>query len=203
MKKNKTEWTALIINAAVALMEVMPTVNSFQKSGLGTLKFYTIDSNLIAMVSSFLYVFAFFCTKKPKCLAFLRYLAAVNLTITFLVVVLVLAPSMGGYYNMMIAGNFLVHHTISPILTFISFVFLEKDLKPKRKAVSQSVIITVIYAVILVILNLTGTVYGPYPFLHVYEQSPAVSVLWFAGIIAGAYAAARIIYGLCLKARKG
>ena len=42
----------------------------------------------------------------------------------------------------------------------------------------------VLYAAVIVTLNLTRTVRGPYPFLLVYEQPVWASLLW-AGVILG------------------
>lgn len=37
---------------------------------------------------------------------------------------------------------------------------------------------TLIYAVVMVILNIAKAVHGPYPFLYVYEQPIYMSVVW-------------------------
>lgn len=47
---------------------------------------------------------------------------------------------------------------------------------------------TIIYAVITTSLNIAKVMYGPYPFLYVYEQSVGMSVFWCILIISIEYA---------------
>lgn len=56
-----------------------------------------------------------------------------------------------------------------------------------------AVIPTLIYGILLIICNITNVVYGPYPFLHVHEQSVMASILWFAGILLGTYGVAYLL----------
>ncbi|MBP5204812.1 hypothetical protein J6Z37_00735 [Candidatus Saccharibacteria bacterium] len=37
---------------------------------------------------------------------------------------------------------------------------------------------TIIYGVVMVALNITKAIDGPYPFLKIYEQSPLASIIW-------------------------
>ena len=42
---------------------------------------------------------------------------------------------------------------------------------------------TVIYAVVVVILNILKLLEGPYPFLYVYKQPWYISLVWAVGIV--------------------
>lgn len=175
--KNLALNAALIINIVVVVAEIFATSVSFVNSGWSMLQFYTVDSNILAMLTSAVYV-CMYRKNKSEVLYCLRFASTINLTLTFFIALFVLSPTMGGLGTMMLNGNMLFHHTICPILTFVSFVFWEKDLPQVRLMRLLAMIPTVIYAVVLVILNVIHVLEGPYPFLKVYEQPIWVSVIW-------------------------
>ena len=116
--------------------------------------------------------------------------------VTFIVVMTVLLPiyMMSGYGTAgMFSGWNLFFHVIAPLLSLFSFWFLEDHEDLPRWSTFAAVIPTVIYAVVLIIMNIKGYVEGPYPFLMVRRQSAAASVLWCAAILAGNLLLALII----------
>ena len=63
---------------------------------------------------------------------------------------------------------------------------------------------TIGYAIIALILNFAKLLYGPYPFLHVYEQPVYMSFVWLVVILSMAYVLAlilRVINGKGNKAK--
>ncbi|MBQ3325681.1 hypothetical protein IJG79_00825 [Candidatus Saccharibacteria bacterium] len=56
------------------------------------------------------------------------------------------------------------------------------------------VLSVILYGVIMIILNLTDIVSGPYPFLRVKDQPVFASILWFIGIISSSY-----LVTICLR----
>ena len=84
----------------------------------------------------------------------------------------------------------LYHHTLCPLIALASFILIEKydDLN-----VLHGLIFTIIYAIIMIALNVLKIVEGPYPFLLVYNQPVIVSVLWTIVILAITYAIAVIL----------
>lgn len=56
------------------------------------------------------------------------------------------------------------------------------------------VLTVLLYGAILIILNLTDVVTGPYPFLRIKEQSIIASILWFVGILTSSY-----LIAMCLR----
>ena len=52
---------------------------------------------------------------------------------------------------------------------------------------------TLVYALVLVILNLAKLVDGPYPFLKVYQQPVYMSCIWVLAILGGAYLIAALL----------
>ena len=96
------------------------------------------------------------------------------LTMTFLVTVFVLVPMGGGFKKLMLQGNGLYHHSICPVLCFISYVFFE----PHSRAWYLPMILTAVYGTVMLILNYRKLVDGPYPFLKVHEQGKRASIVW-------------------------
>ena len=85
-------------------------------------------------------------------------------------------------------------HVLCPIIALISFLlFEENSLENTLKNNLRALYFTVIYALILISLNILKIVVGPYPFLKVYEQSVFVSVFWILGIFIGAFILARLL----------
>lgn len=187
---------ALIINLIVSLLEIWANWYSFHSMGLRSFEMYTIDSNILAMIFSIAYVICYFRNKIPSWLCYGKYLVVLHLTVTFLIVITVLGPTMGGYEKMLLEGNMWVHHLLAPILLFISFIFFEKDIILKQSFKKLIVIPTCIYAIFLIILNLLYLVDGPYPFLHVYEQPWWLSLLWGIIILGGSYLLSCILFKL-------
>jgi len=197
IENSKIRRWAFWINMAIVIMEIISAGMSFSEHGLGMFRFYTEDSNLLALFAS---LCCMICSAKdgpsPRWVTYVKFMAATCLTVTFIVVVTVLAPyasGMVGYYYMLLHESMLYHHLLCPILTFIVFVFLEKEPPLPKKALLYALIPTFIYAVITVILNIVGVLDGPYPFLKVREQPVWQSILWVLIIFAVAYLSAWVI----------
>lgn len=166
------------INLLLVGFEVYALVLSVADQAETIFEFYTIDSNIFCLVSSFLFlVFAFLAWKKktyelPRFIQVLRLMSSTGLALTFLVVVLILCPIGGpsAWEDMLLMGNMLFHHLICPLLSCLSFLLLETNEKIKLKDTAYPLVFTLIYAIPILILNITGTITGPYPFLEVYNQ---------------------------------
>lgn len=164
----------IILNLIIILLELNSLSFDY---GLTSLFYYTELSNLLALITSIILVITSFKKKLPNYVKVLRYISTINLTITFLVVLFVLAPK-GNFYNMFILGNMFEHHLLCPLLSLFSFMFLE-DYKLKLNNIKYPVIITTIYGFILILLNIFKVIDGPYPFLRVYNQTLLVSITYF------------------------
>lgn len=94
---------------------------------------------------------------------------------------------------MLVDGSMLYHHLLCPILVFISFVWLD-PLRPMAKKDTLAVLVpTLIYAGIMIVLNLLQLADGPYSFLRIAQQPWFASVLWMGLILGGAYGIAWIL----------
>lgn len=187
--KNSKLYCAFIINILIIIMELFAFLVCYKESGFACFKYYTQDSNLFLMFTSLLYVISLLiCDKKiPHFVSLLKYAATTSVVITFLTVVTILAPVMGGYKAMLLDGTMLIHHLICPIFGFVTFVFFEKHNLNGLKDALISMIFTCLYGVAAVTLNVLKIMDGPYPFLKVYDQTILMSIFWLILMMGSSY----------------
>ncbi|MDD3795335.1 MAG: hypothetical protein PHE06_05065 [Lachnospiraceae bacterium] len=213
--------TAFVLNLCIVIFELIGIATQLAQQGAAAFQFYTLDSNILALAASVCYL-VYVCRhrSKDRCedspsipgwVHLLKYLSTCCLTVTFVVVITVLAPAagVGGYQKMLFSGTMLFHHFLCPVLSLISYIFFEGKMDNGRRTESAkkdimiAVLPTFIYAVIALILNIMKIMNGPYPFLHIYEQPVMVSVFWFVGILLGAALFAALIRFLRQKLHGG
>ncbi|MDD4291126.1 MAG: hypothetical protein PHX51_02650 [Clostridia bacterium] len=189
INKRKTIY-AIAANVLIVLFEIIAFIMSFRASGWEALTYYTQDSNLLALFSCAIFtVFAAQTLKGkplPQWVFMLRYMATCMLAVTFIVVIFVLIPMFGfdQALFLLFGDSMLFMHTLCPIISVLSFVLLEPQPRCRRSQIFVALIPSGMYAVIVIILNITRTMHGPYPFLYIYEQSAFMSVVWFVVIFA-------------------
>ena len=180
---------ALGINLVIICLEIMGIIMRAIVSSRTWFDYYTVDSNLLAMLAAAVYVYYTVKGKElPHWAEIMKLSAVVALVITFLVCIFVLAPIYpGGFVAIMFGEHMLFMHTLCPLLLFTSFIVFENN-KLSNKDIPAAMIYTLAYAVIMLILNIAKVVIGPYPFLMVYNQPVWASILWCIGILGGAVA---------------
>ena len=180
---------ALGINIAIILSEIYAAILRMIYSNRTWFDYYTVDSNFLAMFAAMGYVYYALRGKKlPHWAEIMKLSAVVALIITFVVCIFILAPVYpGGFAAIMFGEHMLFMHTVSPILLFVSFVFFEHN-KLSNKDIPAAMIYTLVYAAIMLTLNILRVEEGPYPFLMVYKQPIWASILWSVGILGGATA---------------
>ena len=145
-------------------------------------QYYTIDSNILQMLVSAAIVFRILYRKEERVsarLSILHLVCAVNLTITFLIALLVLAPQEGFAYYF-IENVAPINHLLGPLLSVITFLFLEESEKLPGIAVFIPMAATLLYGITALILNALRILDGPYFFLRIYDESLGTIVFWFA-----------------------
>ena len=187
---------AIGLNLILIILEIIALIQCWNALGCIDFRYYTIDSNIFVLISAILYLI----TRKnvPKAVQLAKYSSALSVLITFLVVVFVLYPMYDfNFQFLFLAGPNLLMHVVCPLMTFISFVFFEEnDLENSFKNNLRSLYFTLVYAIILISLNILKIVVGPYPFLKVYEQPVHMSILWICVILLGAFLLSRLMMGL-------
>ena len=198
MRATRKAWAAVICNAAVFVLEVIAVCFNLREGGFSVFRYYTVESNVLAGLVSLYYVVCFFVGRGevPRWMARARFYATCCLTITFLVVVFVLAPMLEGYtlWRLLTQGSMLYQHLLCPVLAIVSFIVFERDGRLTKRDILRSLCPTALYALVTVPLNVARVMRGPYPFLLVYEQPVWASVLWVFVIFGLAAAIATGLY---------
>lgn len=207
MKQSNTKrnfYISLGLNLVIVIMEIAGLIMSMNRNHSSSLKYYTEESNIFALITSCIFCVASFCVIKsakfelPKWVQLLKYLSTCCLTVTLIVVITILAPmgGKGSLKNLMLYDSLIFHHFLCPVVALISFIFFETGMKFNIKTTLIALSPTVLYAIVTVILNIAKLLVGPYDFLKVYEQTPLMSVIWFIVICGGAWVFALVILKL-------
>ncbi len=190
------------LDLVIVVLEIIGFVINFPFERFRMVRFYTQDSNFFTMAACLIQLIYLLPRLRkqgpiafPRWITVLKFISAGTLFITFLIVITVLAPadciqkyhSLFGYYNMCIYGSRLYHHTICPILTVLGFLLLDDPAVLKRSDSFYILGYTLIYGIILILLNYFYIVRGPYAFLHVHEQAWYLTVLWGIVLMGIAY----------------
>ncbi|WP_281165468.1 hypothetical protein [Liquorilactobacillus sicerae] len=175
---------------------------SISSQGNGAFLMYTIDSNLLNLIVSLLSLAAWVVSFwhdhlfSEQLLSKLSYLATCCLTLTFLIVVLVLGPMMGGlkgYQAMLLTGPMIFNHLLTPLLAISSFILFNDHFVLSLKAAGEVMLPTILYGLVTITLNILGVIRGPYPFLMVKQQSVWTTFLWLVLILAINFGVAELL----------
>lgn len=193
-KNNKL---ALLCNSIMIILSCVGLYFATQESNM--FLFYTNDSNILLLISSVVYILTLLIKKDvPFISLVLRFMATACLALTFVTIFYLASTYDGDYLNGLLFyltnGSFLFFHLLNPIISILSFTLFEGDRRlNKKKTIYLAMIPTVVYALVLVILNVTGKVVGPYPFLMVLRNTPLMSIISAVVILVLNYFLARFI----------
>ncbi len=180
----KKKDVSLILNILIIIFELIGFIVTIKVNSRISYEFFTEDSNILMLFSSLLFVIYLLLNKKiPSWLKQFKYLSTVCLTLTFFVVLLILAPMYNFNYGyMLFHQSMLYQHLICPILSIVTFIFFD-DLRDYNKRDNFiGISFTLVYAIVLIALNLINVIEGPYPFLMVRNQSLLASLIWLITI---------------------
>lgn len=187
---------AAIVNFLIVGMEGYALWLTFIDIKFKMFYYYTILSNILALVAALLgliFVIKALVTRRneiPMWLKTVKYIASCMLFITFVMVAFVLSPKVafdGGSYFTFFSGAFLFTHLLCPIVTILDFVFLEPAERLETMNVVISFAVTLVYGIVMVILNCVHVVDGPYFFLQIRSNPIYLSIIYFVFILAFAY----------------
>ena len=161
---------ATAANILIIILELTGLRLSARKRGWGLFVFYTQLSNIVALLSSIFFLLA------AEKASWLRFTGTCMVIMTFFVSLCILVPMGAGFTTMMLRGSGLFHHTLCPVLSTISYVLWE----PHASAWIVPVVLTLAYGIIMLYLNWTGKVDGPYPFFRIRQLGGLKTTAWFA-----------------------
>lgn len=145
-----------IILVAISIIGFFVSTGSgnMQVAGVKCFMFFTIDSNILAALSSlFMVALSMKSIKKekiriPKWISLLKFIGTTAVTVTFLTVIFFLGPTMG--YALMFEGSSLFLHLINPLLCIVSYTCFEKTEKMPTKYSLLGVLPTAVYGAVYV-----------------------------------------------------
>lgn len=199
---------SITFNLFAVIAGIIGLVSVFRELGSRAIVYYTIDSNILSALACLL-VFVFQISvvlgKKnevPQWVVSLKYICTCLVTVTFIIVVAVLAPfdiisglsAKEAYSNLMLKGSSLWLHFICPLTALITFTVFDPCLEKRGTRPVEALIPTEIYGVVLLFLNSNSTVDGPYPFLRIHHQTIQQSFIWLFTVIGAALLIAFLIY---------
>jgi len=183
---------------SIIILEICGFSFSIRDRGIKILAYYTQISNLITLISAVIMLFYLLNGTLPVWLKQMRYLSSCLLLITALVTVFILIPMGAPPRILLFSGKGLFHHTLVPIVSIFSYLYLEPHTKSKD-AIYDPLIVTLIYSTIMILLNILRKFDGPYPFLRVHKQSLLASILWIVAMFTIVYILSWILYILSIK----
>ena len=120
-----------VIHGLIVLLTILTLRPGFRKdgawdlgTGLHTLRYFTTLSNLFCALSSLLLLVTLPGGTPPCGIWLLRYIATAAVTVTFLTVMVFLGPTLG--YKSQLSGVCFYLHLSGPLLSLLSFCFLER-----------------------------------------------------------------------------
>lgn len=185
---------AIGIDFLIVFYGILGSVIEIYENGFIMLSYYTVLSNIFISMACMLDIVYQIRELKGKTnfswIKHIKYFATCCMTITFMVVFFILAPAGGiqEYIRSFFEGPLKYQHTLCPVLSVVSFFVIDtyqNDLG--KKEVFASLTPTILYAVVSTSLNIAKVMYGPYPFLYVYEQPLGLSLFYVVLIIGIAY----------------
>ena len=198
MSKNAKLYVALVLNAAIIISEAL---GFWEARSLGWAQFcyYTQISNLLAGIVSIILVLSLLRKIRdgipvPAWLTFLKYTTTIMLTQTFLILLTVLSPTMGGMKLLMLGPIVRYFHTLCPLLAMISFLCVDpQETSMAKRHTALAMVPTLLYGAVAIILNVLRVWHGPYPFLYVYEQPVWLTAVWVVVILGAAFLIALLL----------
>lgn len=212
MKKINKNYIIIILSIAIAIFGIIGFILLDEPFTLYAFRYYTYCSNFLAIFESLVFAGAVAKVIKEgegyKINRFnymFQYIVTIALTLTILIVFTVLMPLYGkGALEHYVTGHIrsLSFHFINPILSIVVFI-LSRDLYViKKKDMFLAVVPTLIYAGILLVLNIMKLIDGPYAFLKVYDQPVYMSIIWIIIILGIAFLLSFIYYKINIYKNK-
>lgn len=155
---NKKAISSIVINSIIFLVTTGIVVSYFCgntgtliEHGYESFKFFTTDSNVIAAAASLCMIVSQIKhirnkNEIPLAVILLKYVGTVSVMLTFCTVVLFLAPIYGAAN--VLSGTAFHMHAAAPLLSLISFCFIETDTKLPFRSTFAAIIPMLIYAVV-------------------------------------------------------
>lgn len=177
--KNVKRATFVAVNFAIVLWELVSLVLRIVHKEEGMMLYFTVQSNLLAMVVCLI---CGVCAIKNKYLVTLYSLTTYLLSFALLVPLIGASTQKGGYYAMFLVGENFLNHLACPLAMMIMYF----TCLPKRvtlSATALAIAIILCYGTTMCLLNAFGVVSGPYFFFEVHHFALGTVVLMLVTLV--------------------
>ena len=207
MKNNKLFIASFILNILTFLLVlvgviVMITIGSkaLGETNITVFKYFTFQSNIFMGVVAFIYgwyqllIILSKRDKLPHVLLVFNHVGVTAVGLTFLIVILFLAPGYG--FDKMYNNANLFFHALVPIVAMINFMFLEKECSIKFKETFFSIVPSLLYGIVYFIVVVATNGYGNIniDFYMFGANGPVIGALNFIAVMSIAYGFGVLIY---------
>lgn len=166
---------AVIFNFILVILEVISLAITLKKKKEPFYLYYTQISNIVCLISSLMLVIF----GQKGWVEVLRYLSTAMLTVTFLITVFVLLPTMRT--SVLFKGRAFLMHLVCPILCVSSYLFFERHVSTIWAILPVAV--TMVYGAILIWLNYKEKFEGPYPFFKIHKIGVKKTAVWMVVLL--------------------
>lgn len=181
------------LNILIVFVEILGLVLCFNELGLNSFAYYTLLSNVYLLISCILFLFK--NKIKSRIVDIMKFGSTLSVLITFIVVIFILGPNKDlTYHFLLLEGANMYYHLICPVLGVITFLFFDDIKISGIKDVVGAFLFTIIYSIVILLLNIFKVIVGPYHFLRIYENPIYMSLFWIIIILGGAF-----LLGMCLE----
>lgn len=196
----------IVVLVLISIYAMITTSDGFIKgSKLHALKYFTVQSNIFMGISALISLIYLLVKKDkyPTWIVILKLMSTTCLTLTFLTVLGYLAPLMG--IDMVFLGANLYMHLIIPVVSIISFIFVEPKVELKFKWNFFSAIPSGTYGIIyiscLIAFNDYGNIEG-WDWYAFGSLGLGIGFVMLIGLNIVALASSIALYALYRKVRK-
>ena len=207
MRNNKLFIASFITNIVTFLLVLVGVILmvTIRVSALGTtditvFKYFTFQSNVFMGAVAFIYAYyqlLILLNKRdnlPHVLLVFNHVGTTAVGLTFLVVILFLAPGYG--FNLMYQGANLFFHGIVPVIAMINFMFIQKECAIKFTDTVFSIIPSLLYGIVYFIVVVATNGYGNIniDFYMFGANGPLIGAFNFLAVLSIAYIFGLILY---------
>ncbi len=169
---------ARVLNLILVILGLIGFIKSLKGRSIRKhLLYYTQISNCITFITSLMYVII---GPKDYVVVF-RYTSVCMMVMTLIVTALVLVPMSRKPREFLFSGSGLFQHLLIPIVSTLSYMLLEKRAPFFWFWIAP--LITLIYGLIMLHLNYTKKVEGPYPFFMIRSIGAKITSIWMVALM--------------------
>ena len=177
--------TGIVINEFIPHDEAKPPISKY------TFRFFTTDSNILSAISALVVIIfdlqalSVGVVQLPKWAFLLKYVGTVSVTVTFVTVLVFLAPSQG--FKAMFGGTGFYMHLIGPVLAVLSLCLSENVYPLSFVQAMLGLLPTLIYGIIyLILVVVVGEEKGGWPDLYGFNRTGKWPISFFM-MVAGTF----------------